>query len=88
MALTISSKGWVVIPVEFRKKYGLKAGDAVNIVDYGGVLALVPVLEDPVIDARGMLLAPESVTAELVDEHRQEVARNGQRKSRETVDRP
>jgi AbrB family looped-hinge helix DNA binding protein len=42
MQLTISSKGWVVIPADLRKKYGLKPGDAVNIVDYGGVLALVP----------------------------------------------
>ena len=42
MNLTISSKGWVVIPAELRKKYDLHSGRAVQIVDYGGVLALVP----------------------------------------------
>jgi len=38
MTLTISSKGWVVIPAELRKKYHLMPGTEVLIVDYGGVL--------------------------------------------------
>jgi len=38
MTLTISSKGWVVIPAELRKKYHLTPGTEVLIVDYGGVL--------------------------------------------------
>ncbi|MBN2499850.1 MAG: AbrB/MazE/SpoVT family DNA-binding domain-containing protein, partial [Anaerolineales bacterium] len=40
--LTISSKGWVVIPAELRKKYQLTPGTKVIIVDYGGVLSIVP----------------------------------------------
>lgn len=43
--LTVSTKGWVVIPVEFRRKYELEPGARVMLVDYGGVLALVPTLE-------------------------------------------
>jgi AbrB family looped-hinge helix DNA binding protein len=78
MRLTISSKGWVVIPADLRKKYGLKPGDAVNIIDYGGVLALVPVLVDPVREAMGILKGPGSLTAELVEEHRREVERDEQ----------
>ena len=39
---TVSSKGWVVIPADLRKKYGLDAGSRVMVVDYGGVLAIVP----------------------------------------------
>jgi len=77
MRLTISSKGWVVIPADLRKKYGLRPGDAVNIVDYGGVLALVPTLDDPVHQARGLLESSESLTAALVEEHRREVERDG-----------
>ncbi len=55
MAQTISSKGWVVIPADLRKKYGLKPGDAVHVVDYGGVLMLVPAHKDPINEGRGLL---------------------------------
>jgi AbrB family looped-hinge helix DNA binding protein len=72
MGLTISSKGWVVIPAELRKKYGLKPGDVVNIVDYGGVLALVPALADPVRDAKGMLAGSGSLTELLLNGRRKE----------------
>jgi AbrB family looped-hinge helix DNA binding protein len=34
MSLTISKKGWVVIPAELRKKYQLAPGTEVIIVDY------------------------------------------------------
>jgi AbrB family looped-hinge helix DNA binding protein len=72
MRLTISSKGWVVIPADLRKKYGLKPGDAVNIVDYGGVLALVPALKDPVREAMGLLEGPGSLTELLLEERRKD----------------
>ncbi len=66
MAQTISSKGWVVIPADLRKKYGLKPGDAVHVIDYGGVLTLVPVLRDSVRKAEGCSEepAPYSKTCE------------------------
>ena len=44
--LTISQKGWVVIPAEFRKKYQLTPGTKVQVVDYGGVLSIVRVSDD------------------------------------------
>jgi AbrB family looped-hinge helix DNA binding protein len=72
MRLTISSKGWVVIPADLRKKYGLKPGDTVNVVDYGGVLALVPALADPVREAMGMLKGSESLTEALLEERRKD----------------
>ena len=53
---TVSSKGWIVIPNELRKRYNLRAGARVAIVDYGGVLSIVPAMTDPVarrLDARG-----------------------------------
>jgi AbrB family looped-hinge helix DNA binding protein len=55
MELTISNKGWVVIPAEYRKKYNLRAGAKVVIVDYGGVLAIVPAVKDPVKKGYGFL---------------------------------
>jgi AbrB family looped-hinge helix DNA binding protein len=61
MAVVISEKGWVVIPAELRRKYALKPGSTVQIVDYGGVLALVPTLADPVKQAVGMFKGTKSL---------------------------
>jgi AbrB family looped-hinge helix DNA binding protein len=72
MALVISHKGWVVIPAELRRKYALKPGSTVQIVDYGGVLALVPTLADPVRQAAGMLKEKKSLTQSLLAERRAE----------------
>ncbi len=65
---TVSAKGWVVIPAEYRKKYGIRPGDRVRIVDYGGVLSLVPDLADPIREAAGMLQGQSSLTAALLHE--------------------
>jgi AbrB family looped-hinge helix DNA binding protein len=73
--LTVSAKGWVVIPVELRKKYGLAPGAQIQVVDYGGVLALVPLLENPIREAVGMLKGSSSLVQALLNEHRQEIAR-------------
>ncbi len=48
MPLTVSEKGWVVIPADLRKKYKLHPGAQVSVVDYGGVLALVPAMAKPI----------------------------------------
>ncbi len=68
----ISAKGWVVIPAGLRKKYNLHAGRHVALVDYGGVLAIVPALADPVEEAVGILKSDASLTKALLDERRQE----------------
>ena len=65
MVLTISSKGWVVIPAEMRKKYNLAPGTEVMLVDYGGVLTIVPVIADPIKKGRGMLKGQTSLSAVL-----------------------
>lgn len=68
MTLTISNKGWVVIPAELRKKYHLTPGTEVVIVDYGGVLAIVPAMKDPVKQGYGMLKGGPSLTQALLKE--------------------
>jgi AbrB family looped-hinge helix DNA binding protein len=79
MALVISQKGWVVVPAELRRKYALTPGSTVQIVDYGGVLALVPTLADPIKQAAGMLKGKKSLTqalrAERLADRRREAAR-------------
>ena len=47
---TVSSKGWIVIPAELRRRYSLRPGGQVSIVDYGGVLSIVSALTEPVKD--------------------------------------
>jgi AbrB family looped-hinge helix DNA binding protein len=75
MTLKISQKGWVVIPAELRKKYHLKPGDEIEMVDYGGVIALVPVLKDPIKQGYGILKEGPSLTQALLDERKQELER-------------
>jgi len=63
---TISSKGWIVIPIDLRKKYRLRTGDKVALVDYGGVLSIVPAMTDPVTEAAGLLKSERSLTRALL----------------------
>jgi AbrB family looped-hinge helix DNA binding protein len=74
---TISSKGWIVIPADMRKKYALRSGARIMLVDYGGVLAIVPVMPDPVEEAAGMLEGGPSLVKALLEERAQERAREG-----------
>lgn len=75
MIVKISQKGWVVIPAELRKKYDLKPGVEIHVVDYGGVLSLIPATEDPVQYAAGMLGGEVSLTQALLAERERERAR-------------
>ena len=70
---TISAKGWVVIPKEIRQRYGLKKGDKVHLIDYGGVVSLVPASKDPIAEGHGMLKGGPSLTKELLEERRWEL---------------
>jgi len=78
MNLTISNKGWIVIPAELRKKYHLTPGTQVVIVDYGGVLSILPALKNPIEAGAGFLKGSDSLTAEIVEEHRMERERESQ----------
>jgi AbrB family looped-hinge helix DNA binding protein len=79
MALTISNKGWVVIPAELRKKYNLLPGTEVVIVDYGDVLSIIPTLENPIKQGRGMLKDLPSLTQDLLKERSAERSREARR---------
>jgi hypothetical protein len=53
-----------------RKKYGLKPGANIKVVDYGGVLAIVPAFKDPVKQGAGMLKGEDSLTQVVMEEHK------------------
>lgn len=67
---TVSSDGRLVIPVELRKKYDLREGTRVMLVDYGGVLAIVPAVTKPIQQAQGMLKGGRSLLRALKEEKR------------------
>jgi AbrB family looped-hinge helix DNA binding protein len=67
---TLSQKGWVVIPRELRKRYGLKKGDVVQVIDYGGVISIIPGSKTPIKDAKGMLKGKTSLVKELMNSRR------------------
>jgi AbrB family looped-hinge helix DNA binding protein len=63
--VTVSAKGWVVIPQELRERYRLKKRDRVHFVEYGGVIAVVPVSKKPLKESAGMLKGKTSLLQAL-----------------------
>lgn len=78
--VTVSQKGWVVIPAELRHKYDWKSGDRVKVVDYGGVVSLVPVLSDPEHDGLGALATPGRSLVKRLGQVRREERRRARRR--------
>jgi AbrB family looped-hinge helix DNA binding protein len=72
---TLSEKGWVVIPLELRERYGLKKGDRVHVIDYGGVISIVPASEVPIKNSLGILKGKTSLVKALVKSRRQDAER-------------
>ena len=72
---TLSEKGWVVIPQELRERYGLKKGDRVHVIDYGGVISIVPASESPIKNSLGILKGKTSLVKELAKTRREDAER-------------
>ncbi|HEX9850585.1 AbrB/MazE/SpoVT family DNA-binding domain-containing protein [Candidatus Deferrimicrobium sp.] len=49
------SKGQIVIPAGFRKKFRIEPGTEMQIMEYGGIICLIPPVDDPVRAACGAL---------------------------------
>ena len=72
MALAkISSKGQIIIPAKVRENHGLKGGSSLEVIDFGREIVLVPVPNDPMENARGMLNLRRSLQ-NIMDESRRE----------------
>jgi AbrB family looped-hinge helix DNA binding protein len=72
---TLSEKGWVVIPQDLRRRYGLKKGDRVHVIDYGGVISIIPAVETPIENSLGLVKGKSSLVKELLKSRRQDAER-------------
>jgi AbrB family looped-hinge helix DNA binding protein len=66
------SKGQIVIPAEMRKRYHIKPGTELQIMEYGGMIYLVPPDENPLKTATNLLPSKPSLSALLVRERKAE----------------
>ena len=55
MAVTVSSKGQLVIPASVRRRYHIEPGTRVEVLDTGQEIVLVPVPKSAFRASRGML---------------------------------
>ena len=60
------SKGQIVIPAGIRKRYRIEPGSKLQIMEYGGIIYLVPPVEDPIRAACGLLPSKPSLSAKLL----------------------
>jgi AbrB family looped-hinge helix DNA binding protein len=72
---TLSEKGWVVIPQDMRKRYHLKKGSKVHLIDYGGVISVVPATDNAIKNSLGMLKGKTPLVKQLIISRRQDAAR-------------
>ena len=70
--VTVSSKGWVVIPSLFRRQIGLKPGMKMVVTEANGKIVLTPQVVDPVEELYGKLAMGESLTKELLTDRKKE----------------
>lgn len=64
------AKGQIVIPAEIRKKFHIEPGTELQIMEYGGIIYLVPPVEDPIRAAQGSLPSRPSLAGQLLRERR------------------
>lgn len=55
MKTYISTKGQLVIPAKLRRKYGIKPGTRIQVIDRGNQIVLQPITEEYIRKLRGSL---------------------------------
>ena len=66
------SKGQIVIPAEIRKRYHIEPGTEIQIMEYGGIIYLIPPVKDPIHAACGLLPFKPSLSQRLLKERKEE----------------
>jgi AbrB family looped-hinge helix DNA binding protein len=67
-------KGQIVIPAELRRKYRIKAGTKINVIDTGDAILLKPVTEETLKRLQGRLKGT-GVLQSLLEERRKDAER-------------
>jgi AbrB family looped-hinge helix DNA binding protein len=67
-------KGQIVIPAELRRKYRIKAGTKINVIDTGEAILLKPVTEESLKRLQGRLKG-KGVLKSLLEERRKDAER-------------
>jgi len=70
LTVKILSKGQIVIPAKIRKKYHIKPGSEIQIMEYGGIIYLIPPVKDPIKEACGLLPSRPSLSERLLKERK------------------
>jgi len=71
--VTVSKKGWVVIPKEIRERYCIRPGQKLSILPSGRrTITVVPIPDDPIAAGRGILKGGPS-WKEMLEEKRREL---------------
>jgi AbrB family looped-hinge helix DNA binding protein len=66
------AKGQIVIPAEMRKRYHIEPGTEMQIMEYGGIIYLIPPVENPIRAACGVLPSEPSLSEKLIKERKRE----------------
>ncbi len=66
------AKGQIVIPVEMRRRYRIEPGTEMQIMEYGGIIYLIPPVENPIKEACGVLPSKPSLSERLLKERKKE----------------
>ena len=66
------AKEQIVIPAAIRKRYRIEPGTSLQIMEYGGIIYLVPPVEDPIRAACGVLPSKPSLSQKLLRDRKKE----------------
>ena len=67
----VTTKGQIVIPKKIREKYGIHPSTPIKWIEKKEGIMMVPVTEDPIIAARGMLKGARVLKAYLKEKKKE-----------------
>ena len=73
-SVKISNKGQVVIPADIRKRHNMRPGSKLQLMEYNGIIYLIPPIDDPIKAACGLLPKEPSLSAKLLEERKKDFA--------------
>jgi len=68
----VTTKGQVVIPAKFRRKFGIKIGTKIQFTEEDGELKLFPITEETIDENIGILKTRGKLLKKLHDEKKSE----------------